>query len=66
MRGEKADKSSERDIAQEILDAVVEIQSGGGRRFTVPSSGNIKSVTLPTSPEEEKPAATHAAGGSKA
>ena len=29
--------SSERDIAQEILDAVNEIKAGGGRRFQVPS-----------------------------
>lgn len=28
-------KESERDIGQEILDAVREIQAGGGRRFTV-------------------------------
>ena len=28
-------KRVERDIGQEILDAVIEIQSGGGRRFTV-------------------------------
>ncbi|MCB9009193.1 MAG: helix-turn-helix domain-containing protein [Ardenticatenaceae bacterium] len=27
---------SERDIGQEILDAVLEIKDGGGRRFTVP------------------------------
>ena len=27
---------SERDIGQEILDAVHEIKAGGGRRFTVP------------------------------
>lgn len=27
---------SERDVGQEILDAVLEIKDGGGRRFTVP------------------------------
>jgi putative transcriptional regulator len=27
---------SDRDIGQEILDAVLEIKAGGGRRFTVP------------------------------